>query len=148
MWLWPAYCRRGGSKEGVGLLSWKKDKTVIISLWRGMTAIILQLCSVQHAYLWNKWALPQESTLQHWAWGLVALLSFFLSFSHMFSFPLLKHLFNILIHSTCNYFKNKFSADKKNWASWVTQMTSLFLLEDKVFIRSLVGLLQEVSEFE
>lgn len=28
------------------------------------------------------------------------------------------------------------------------QMTSLFLLEDKVFIRSLVGLLQEVSEFE
>ena len=37
---------------------------------------------------------------------------------------------------------------KKPWASWVTQMTSLFLLEDKVFIRGLVGLLQEVSEFE
>lgn len=35
-----------------------------------------------------------------------------------------------------------------NLASWVTQMTSLFLLEDKVFIRGLVGLLQRVSEFE
>lgn len=29
----------------------------------------------------------------------------------------------------------------KKGASWVKQMTSLFLLEDKVFIRSLVGLL-------
>lgn len=131
--------------EGKGL-AWflKGDKTVIISLWYDSSNITVGQCAVRLSVEQMSFS-PGEQTATL-SLRYFALLSFVLP--ETLSFPFLSYLFNILIHSTCNYFKNKCSTDKKNVSSWVTQMTSLLLLEDKVFIRGLVGLLQEVSEFE
>ena len=89
---------------------------------------------------------PEESTPSPQV-GFV-FLSLPLSRAHTF-FPLFSAaflIFSFIAHAII--LKINLAQIRKNWASWVTQMTSLFLLEDKVFIRGLVGLLQEVSEFE
>lgn len=140
-----------GSNEREGGPSWLKGRqnsNYFIMEWHDSSNIKAVLCAVCLSVEQMSSPKGEQTATLSLRLGCIAV---FLSFSDRVLFSSLSHLFNILIHSTCNYFKNKFSADKKNkknWASWVTQMTSLFLLEDKVFITSLVGLLHEVSEFE
>lgn len=156
--MWRKYvcgwCRRGRGQRrggaGWALVGWKRDKTVIISLRYGITEIILELCSTLICGT-NELSPRRADCNTEPKVGLHRCPSSSPSCTHLLSpFSTTFLIFSFTAHAiilkiNLAQIKKKI---KKNWASWVTQMTSLFLLEDKVFIRSLVGLLQEVSEFE
>lgn len=150
--LWLMQAGEGSKERGAGwaLVGWKRDKTVIISLRYGITEIILELCSTLICGT-NELSPRRADCNTEPKVGLHCCPSSSPSRTHLLSpFSTTFLIFSFTAHAIIlkiNLAQIK-KIIKKNRASWVTQMTSLFLLEDKVFIRSLVGLLQEVSEFE